>query len=318
MSWYGQWKPYVPVARRRAQAADYAQKLAKEEGRELSPVKIEGRKIASSFWGQAWCDNLERYSDFANRLPRGRTYARNGSIIDLRIERGVIQAIVSGSQVYRVKVDIRTLASKHWECIKRDCSQAIASLIDLLQGRLDEGIMRRLSQAETGLFPQPAEIKMSCTCPDWAGLCKHVAATLYGVGARLDSSPELLFTLRNVDHLELIGQAVDADNLERTLAADQPAALITGDLGEIFGIEIESPQSAAIDSQRQKPKRNTRDKVEKAEKPATEKPKAKRATKKNAVPPKRPTSAAVQSAASGKEARKSVRGKPVQRKRIAR
>ena len=138
MSWYQQWKPYVPVAKRRAKAASYAAKLAKKEGRELSAVKIEGRKIATSFWGQAWCDNLERYSDFANRLPRGRTYARNGSVIDLQIERGRVKAIVSGSEIYRVTIDIRTLAAKHWKCIKQDCSQSIASLIDLLQGRFEQ------------------------------------------------------------------------------------------------------------------------------------------------------------------------------------
>jgi uncharacterized Zn finger protein len=248
MSWYQRWKPYVPVARRRAKAASYASTLAKKEGRELSPVKIEGRKIATSFWGEAWCDNLESYSDFANRLPRGRTYARNGSVIDLQIERGLVRAIVSGSEIYRVKIEIRTLAPKTWKGIKQDCSQSIASLIDLLQGRFEQGIMQRLTEQDTGLFPQPSEIKMKCTCPDWAGLCKHVAATLYGVGARLDSSPELLFTLRNVDHLELVSQAVAAENLDRTLAATQSDALAGGDLGEIFGIEIDVPANKAQDT----------------------------------------------------------------------
>ncbi len=218
MSWYREWAPYVPVARRRAKAESYAKKLAKKEGRALTPVKPEGRKIATSFWGLAWCTHLEQYSDFANRLPRGRSYIRNGSVIDLQIDRGQIKAIVSGSEVYTVTVKIQTLAKASWKQIKRDCAQSIDSLIDLLQGRFDQGVMQRLTQRNGGLFPTPAEIKMNCTCPDYATLCKHVAATLYGVGTLLDAAPELFFTLRDVDHGELITQAVAAENLERTLA----------------------------------------------------------------------------------------------------
>jgi len=252
MSWYRQWKPYVPVAQRRAQAATYAAKLAKKEKRTLAPVKIEGRIIARSFWGQAWCENLESYSDFANRLPRGRTYARNGSVIDLQIERGKVKALVSGSDVYRVTVAIKTLPKSLWGRIKQDCSQSIHSLIDLLQGRFDQGVMQRLSQRDDGLFPNPQEIEMDCSCPDWAGMCKHVAAVLYGVGARLDIAPELLFTLRHVDHLELITQAASAGNLDRSLAAGADSSLARADLGAMFGIELD--QSAPPPKKQSRPK----------------------------------------------------------------
>lgn len=245
MSWYGDFKPYVPVAKRRAQAAKYAAGVAKKEKRTLSPIKIDGRKIANSFWGQAWCDNLERYSDFANRLPRGRTYVRNGSVVDLQIDVGEVRALVSGSEVYQVKVAIDTLPAATWKCIKQDCSQSIDSLIDLLQGRFDQGIMQRLTQRDGGLFPQPKEIEMSCSCPDWAGMCKHVAAVLYGVGARLDAAPELLFTLRKVDHLELVSQAVAAENLDKTLAASQNNTLAGSDLSELFGIELDAAPATA-------------------------------------------------------------------------
>jgi uncharacterized Zn finger protein len=250
--WYGEWRPYVPVAQRRAQAAVYAAKLAKKEKRLLCPAKPEGRAIARSFWGQAWCDNLESYSDFENRLPRGRTYVRNGSVIDLQIERGRVKAIVSGSEIYRVTIAIRTLAKAAWKCIKQDCSQSIDSLIDLLQGRFDQGVMQRLTRPADGLFPQPHEIEMDCTCPDWAGMCKHVAATLYGVGTRLDTAPELLFTLRNVDHLELISQAVAAENLEATLAVGGDSALAGSDLGEMFGIELDPGSGAPKKPSRRK------------------------------------------------------------------
>jgi len=240
MSWYREWRPYVPVAARRAQAATYAAKLAKKENRTLAPVILEGRKIACSFWGQAWCDNLERYSDFANRLPRGRTYVRNRSVIDLQIARGQVKALVSGSDIYHVTVTIDTLPDSKWKRIKADCARSIDSLIDLLRGRFDQGVMQRLTERDSGLFPQPKEIKMKCSCPDWATMCKHVAAVLYGVGARLDADPELLFTLRDVDHLELIGQAVAEENLNQTLSSDSGAGLVGADLSEVFGIDIDS------------------------------------------------------------------------------
>lgn len=240
MSLYYGFRPYVPVARRRANAAAHVAKLAKKEKRTLAPIeRMTGRKIAASFWGMAWCENLEQYSDFANRLPRGRTYVRNGSVVDLQIQHGKVTAIVSGSEIYRVTIDIKTLPGAAWSRIKKDCARSIDSLIDLLQGRFDQGIMQRLTERDGGLFPQPKEIEMDCSCPDWAGMCKHVAATLYGVGARLDTAPELLFTLRNVDHLELISQAVDADNLNQNLQGQADASLAGSDLGEIFGIDLD-------------------------------------------------------------------------------
>lgn len=241
---YGGFAPYVPVAQRRAKAQAYAKALEKKEGRKLAPVKVEGRTIASSFWGQAWCDNLEAYSDFANRLPRGRTYVHNGSVIDLSIAKGQITALVSGSEVYKVTISIDTLPPAIWKKIQRDCASSIGSLIDLLQGRFDRGVMQRLTQTDGGLFPKPKEIKMRCSCPDSAFLCKHLAAVMYGIGARLDQSPELLFILRNVDYLDLIGQAVTAENLDRALSGDSSENLSAGDLGEMFGIELESSASA--------------------------------------------------------------------------
>lgn len=241
MSWYG-WKPYVSVGERKAKAAAFAVKLAKKEKRSLTPIKLAKRTIASSFWGKAWCDHLESFSDFESRLPRGRTYVRNGSVIDLDIKRGRVKAIVSGSEIYRITIDIDTVCAARWSKLRKNCAHSIDSLFDLLQGRFDQGIMERLTCPETGLFPDPDEIHMKCSCPDWAVMCKHVAATLYGVGSRLDVAPELLFTLRAVDHLDLIKQAVDAGNLDQALKGDAPSALAESDLGEIFGIELDAGQ----------------------------------------------------------------------------
>ncbi len=203
---YG-WKPYVPVAQRRAQAAKEVAKRAKK-GQEVSPVRIEGRTIASTFWGKAWCTNLESYSDYSNRLPRGRTYVRNGSVVHLKIEKGRIDALVSGSELYEVQIDIAPLPNQNWQALKAQSAGKIGTLVELLQGKLSKAVMELVTDRDQGLFPKPKEIKMQCDCPDGAGMCKHIAAVMYGVGNRLDSSPELLFVLRGVDHLELIEQAI--------------------------------------------------------------------------------------------------------------
>jgi uncharacterized Zn finger protein len=200
-------------------------------------VTIEGRTIVQTFWGKSWCENLERYSDFANRLPRGRTYVRNGSVIDLQISSGEIKALVSGSEIYEVAVKVAPVTKVRWRSICKDCAGAIDSLIELLQGRLSKGVMERICQQNAGLFPSPKEIKLSCSCPDWAEMCKHVAAVLYGIGARLDKQPELLFRLHGVNEKELIVHADAA----RPLAKKGPgAAKILGgeDLSELFGLDI--------------------------------------------------------------------------------
>lgn len=250
-----EWRPYVSVAQRRANAAKYAAKVAKKEKRSLNPIQISGRKIADTFWGKAWCDNLEAYSDFSNRLPRGRTYVRNGSVIDLQIERGKITAMVSGSDVYQVTIQIDSLPKKQWAGVKNDCAQSIDSLLDLLAGRFDDGVMKRLTHKEEGLFPKPKEIKFSCSCPDWATMCKHCAAVLYGIGSRLDRSPEMLFTLRGVDHTELIGQAVTVENLDTSLKAKSNNEIDTDELSEMFGIDLVQDAASEPQSSRKPPKR---------------------------------------------------------------
>src|SRR5262245_11302847 len=160
------WRRYVPVADRRHRAARELAKLTKK-GRTAEPVLVEGRAIAQTFWGQAWCANLERYSDFANRLPRGRAYVRNGSVIHLAIAPGAVTALVSGSDIYTVTVKVTPVPKSRWRSICRDCTGAIDSLVELLQGRFSQGVMERICREQTGLFPSPAEIQFDCSCPDW-------------------------------------------------------------------------------------------------------------------------------------------------------
>src|SRR5687768_15660548 len=206
--WDSYYPPYVSVAQRRANAMKEVAKL-KKQGRVITPVEC-GKKIAETFWGEAWCENLECYSDYESRLPRGKTYVRNGSVVDLQIGPGKITALVSGSELYEIEIAIKPLAAKLWQCIRGECAGQIGSLVELLQGRLSQQVMQVVTKQRTGLFPSPGEIDMDCSCPDAAGMCKHLAAVMYGVGARLDRHPELLFLLRKVDHLDLIASAAEA------------------------------------------------------------------------------------------------------------
>ena len=230
---YG-WRRYVTVAERRAEAFLRMHELRKQ-GKNIQPIRIEGRTIVRSFWGKRWCEHLESFSDYANRLPRGRTYVRNGSVCHLEIRPGRVDAFVSGSDLYEVSIRIDKLKTAAWKSIKNRCAGQIGSMLELLQGRLSDRVMAVVADRDTGLFPKPREIELACSCPDWATMCKHVAAVLYGVGSRLDASPEALFSLREVDAEELI-------HAELALPGEVAAgdSLADGDLAEIFGIDLET------------------------------------------------------------------------------
>jgi uncharacterized Zn finger protein len=247
---YG-WAPYVTVAQRRAKARKQMEKL-KKKGFIVQPVELSGRKIATSFWGKGWCDHIESFSDYDNRLPRGRTYVRNGSVCHLAIESGQITAIVSGSTLYNVKITIAPLAKSRWAAVKSACSGKIASLIDLLRGKLDQGVMEVVSHRKEGLFPLPGEMKFACDCPDWADMCKHVAAVLYGVGARLDDSPEMLFVLRGVDHEELVDVTAAVTNAAQKGSSRRRIA--ASGIADVFGIDVAEADIIAPKPARRTPK----------------------------------------------------------------
>ena len=248
---YG-FKPYVSVATRRKQAEKIAAK-AKKSGANFSPIEASRGAIAKTFWGKAWCDNLEAYSDYDNRLPRGRTYVRNGSLLDLQIGAGEVHAQVLGSSIYKVAVKVTPVDAKKWQAIGTDCAGSIDSLVELLQGKLSTAVMQRICKRETGLFPAPKELTFSCSCPDWADMCKHVAAVLYGVGARLDQKPELLFSLRGVDAKALVSQAgAGLPKSKKNLAEGK--VLDSAMLADVFGIEMDE---AVVVPKRVSPKKRS-------------------------------------------------------------
>jgi uncharacterized Zn finger protein len=235
MGYYEQWPAYVPVAERRKKAAA-AMKARAKKGLAVEPVVIEGRTIARSAWGKRWCELLEGQSYFASRIERGRTYARNGSVAHLAVAKGELTAVVSGSELYDVRVTVAPVAEAKWKAVRRQCAGQVGSALALLQGKLSDKVMDLIARPETGLIPLAGEVKFRCSCPDASSLCKHIAAVLYGVGARLDTKPELLFTLRGVSHLDLVDEA-------SVKLATKPAAAGALDaddatLSSIFGIDL--------------------------------------------------------------------------------
>lgn len=324
MRYEHRWKSYVSVGQRMAKAHAFAAKIAKKQKRTCQPIQIEGRKIAKSFWGKAWCDHVVSLSDYANRLPRGRTYVRNGSVVDLVIKPGKVEAIVAGSEPYKASISIKKLDKKTWDAIKKDCSSSIDSLIDLLGGHLSEGVMRRLTKEKSGCFPTAQQIKLDCSCPDWSVCCKHVAAVMYGIGSRLDSEPGLLFLLRGVNQEELISQAVSQENLSQEFSVGSND-FDGEDLGAMFGIDLDSAVDAKISGKRSKSKRASgskgpRKKTATAKKSAKTKPagtkikssKAKKAKKKSK---RKPTEKATSTNRKTKVTKKTNRKKKVTKKK---
>src|SRR5688572_25485380 len=251
MAWYGgggwdYYPPYMSVAEKREQGMRALAKLLKKGKRAAEPVVLAHRKrqLATTFWGQAWGDNLERYADLANRLPRGRAYLRNGSVLDLVIAPGRVEAHVAGSELYRVTIGLAPLAPARWKRIVARCTGRIGSLVGLLRGELSADVLTVLTDPREGLFPEPRELTLDCSCPDAAELCKHVAAVLYGVSVRLDTRPELFFDLRQVDQAELIGSATaGAAGRPRPAAGKRIAA---ERLSAVFGIELEPTGPAGV------------------------------------------------------------------------
>ena len=253
MPWYGggfEFPEYVSVETRRARARAAGEKFARKHKRSLAPIgPIGGNKLVRTFWGKAWCDNLESYRDYENRLQRGKSYVRHGAVIDLRILAGKVAALVSGTSIYEVDVTIRSLPRTRWSKLALECTQQIDSLVDLLHGRLPTQVIELVTRKQGGLFPAPTEISFQCSCPDWAEMCKHVAATLYGVGVRLEEKPELFFELRGVDHTELVGGAAEA--VPRLAGGAKGRKVVKGaDLSALFGIELESSTKAGAPARR--------------------------------------------------------------------
>ncbi len=287
MSFY--YQPYVSVAEKKAKAKKKLAQLRKKNP-DIQPVAIEGMALAKTWWGKAWNKNMESYADYAYRIERGRSYVRHGAVLDLKIGRERIEALVQGSEArpYEVSIKIKPIENKTWERIKKACMGDIESMAELREGKFPKALGQIFTAQGTGLFPSPKEISLSCSCPDCAKMCKHVAATLYGVGARLDENPMLFFTLRNVDAIELVAEALE-DQTKKLLTkaeAKSSRVLENVDLGAMFDIDLEGDEEgSASEKPSGKKKKAAKSKAKKDAKART-KVKAKPAGRKKSAPEK--------------------------------
>jgi uncharacterized Zn finger protein len=242
MGYYSYYPPYVTVTEKKEKAAKKLAQLRKKDP-DIQPVVIEGSILAKTWWGKSWNKNLESYADYSNRIGRGRSYVRNGAVLDLKIQPGEVKALVQGSESkpYVVIIKIKPIQKTNWIKIKESCQGQLESLPELLEGNFPKALSAIFMAKGEGLFPSSDEIKLSCSCPDWASMCKHVAATLYGIGARFDENPMLFFTLRNADVHELISQAVDDHTQNLLKIAENKSARVIDDmdLGDMFGIDLD-------------------------------------------------------------------------------
>lgn len=212
---------------------------SKKNSKDFNPVTING-KLASSWWAQSWNENLESYADYSNRIGRGRSYVRKGAVIDLSITPGKVKALVQGSRSrpYQVTIDIDPFPEEKWDAMMEHCSHKIASLEELVSGRFPREFTELFTERDEGLFPSPKEIGFKCSCPDWASMCKHVAATLYGVGARFDEDPTLFFLLRNINFTDLLKKSVSErmDSMLKNAGKTTSRVIEEADTSELFGI----------------------------------------------------------------------------------
>ncbi len=242
MGYWGYYPPYVTVAKKKAKAAKKLKQL-KKKNPDIKPILLEGSTIARTWWGKSWNLNLERYADYSNRIGRGRSYVRHGAVLDLQINSGKVESLVQGtrSKPYSVSVKIKAVNKKTWKEIKSACEGRLDSLQELLAGKFPKALGEIFTTQGKGLFPSPKEIDFSCSCPDWAYMCKHVAATLYGIGARLDEEPGLFFKLRKVKVEDLVTQAVEDKTRKLLKKAKKKTSRVIADsdLADVFGIDME-------------------------------------------------------------------------------
>ena len=269
MGYWGYYPRYVSVAEKRAKAEKKIKQIRKKNPG-IRPVIIEGRAIATTWWGKSWNVNLERYADYENRIGRGRSYVRHGTVLDLRIGPGQVTSLVQGtaSKPYSVTVTIKELPANIWKGITVACEGKLDSLQELLAGKFPKALHEIFTAQGRGLFPSPKEISFSCSCPDWAYMCKHVAATLYGIGARLDEEPGLFFKLRKVEMNDLISRAVEDKTRKLLKVARRKSSRVMDDssLSDVFGIDLEDTVPVKVKTLKAKSKIQARKTP--AEKPA--------------------------------------------------
>ena len=223
-------QPTIEELRQRVKMTSQA---AAKKNKDYAPVPpIKGRNICQSWWGQAWCRNLEQYADYESRLDRGKRYVKTGTVIDLKIKKGKVEARVQGTRraPYKVEIRISPLSEENCQKIIEKCGRRIENMESLIKGEFPMDL-QELFTGKDGLFPTPREISFSCSCPDWALMCKHVAAAMYGIGVRLDENPFYFF-----DRFINVALESKVESMLRNAEKSSDRIIEDADLTALFGV----------------------------------------------------------------------------------
>ncbi len=240
MMWF---REYVSVGERSARAQRKIRQL-KKKNPNLNPVVIDGKQIASSWWGKAWINHLKHYADFDNRVGRGRSYVKNGLVIHFAIKPGHIESIVMGtsSSPYNIKIKTKKLSPNKWNKMKRLSREHLCTLPELNEGKFPKELKDIFSDRGEGIFPTIKEMSFHCSCPDWANMCKHVSASLFALGSQIDNNIDLFFKLRGVNTSELVQSALkdEAKHLKNRKFEDTAQVLTLSEkkLASLFDIKL--------------------------------------------------------------------------------
>lgn len=206
-----------------------------ERGEVYTPFDAPtGTKLARNFWGQAWQQHLATFEHFSGRLSKGRSYLRLGQLYNLEMEPGMVRAEVAGAALYEVAVQVKPMTQERWEQLVVRCTGRVTGMLDLLEGKLSDEVMAVMTGIDAGLFPEAHDVRVVCSCPDHADLCKHGAAVLYAVGLQFDREPAGFFKLRGVRVDDLCQGASVVLEQKNEGAVELPDA----DLEKLFGIDL--------------------------------------------------------------------------------
>ena len=214
--------------------------------KDYGEVKIDGKVISSSWWGQMWCRNIENYSNIRNRLERGRTYIRQNTVKSLSISNNCAESQVQGhsKEPYRVIINIKTIEKSKYDNILNKCENSVDNLESLMTGSFPKEYQQFFTDEEYGLFPKSNEIDYNCTCLDYEKnmhMCKHIAATMYAIGNKLDNDPLIFFKLRGIDISEFSNKILkkETEFVWNNINGESNRKINSNDISFLFGVDCD-------------------------------------------------------------------------------
>ena len=219
-------------------------------------IKAQSKRggFGESWWAKRWIRVLEDF-DIGARLSRGRSYARNGQVLSIAIEKGRVTAKVQGSRPkpYDIAIEVKTLADAEWARVIDALGRQAIFAAKLMAGEMPQDIEPLFTEVGLSLFPAALEdLKTGCSCPDWSNPCKHIAAAYYLLGEEFDRDPFLIFALRGMSREALLARlgttsAKKEAKVDLPSTAARPAEPLSA-LVDVFwnGVSAQTPEPAAV------------------------------------------------------------------------